>query len=94
MSSAQGIYTPCVHGFVPYQCPTCQKLNESVAASGGLAPSSAVDDRYAKALAVVEAARAVRASMDPLSRGSQSWHDSGMTALDAALAAFDEVAAP
>ena len=77
----------CAHGFAFGYCPTCQGLNP------GLTPPVVFDftgqspDRYAKALAVVEAAR-------ELLTASQGFPESPahQMALRAALADFDEVA--
>jgi hypothetical protein len=76
---SQGIYTPCLHGFEPKVCPTCQ---EPILRYQSVADAR----RLAKALEVVEAARHSH-PLPFLIFGQQEVE----CRLCAALAAFDEV---
>ena len=75
----------CAHGFAFGYCPTCQGLNP------GLTPPVVFDftgqspERYAKALAVVDAAKEANIAF-------RAFYDS-WASVRAALAAFDEVEA-
>jgi len=91
---SQGIYTPCLHGFEPKVCPTCQ---EPILRYQSVADAR----RLAKALEVVEAARGFKQACEDFWRGIEPGvraHADDLAdivtrrrdAIFAALAAFDE----
>ena len=81
----------CAHGFAFGYCPTCQGLNP------GLTPPVVFDftgqspERYAKAMAVVEAARPLQCFRSPVYAGSTDCGQCVACRVRADLAAFDEV---
>lgn len=92
--SAQGVYTPCPHGFQAEVCPSCEPGQRTY--EYGFRQSQ----RYAKALAVIEAARGLD-KWQHICEGDLPDEDEAEAAFEAlysnwanlraALAAFDEV---
>ena len=83
----------CRHGFPSEICPSCAGLGESNPLVSVEAKAlNKLSERYAKALAVVEAARALFRS--PVYVGSTDCGHCVACRVRAALAAFDEVEGP
>ena len=83
----------CRHGFPSEICPSCAGLDEpnplvSVEAKALIKLSA----RYAKALAIVEAARPLQCFRSPVYAGSTDCGQCVACRVRAALTAFDEVA--